>query len=105
VINDGNKLDFKKIGLSDIDLDVMALHYYDGWSYREIAEAYGIHKQSIADRINKCKRILKTNAVPCPKQLQRPNQGERVKVISLDPSHFDLFASQPIEEMPDEDEI
>ena len=102
VTNNDGKVDFEKLGLTKMDVEVLALHFYEGWSYREIAENYGTYKQLIANRINKCRKILQANAIPLPTQLKRPNSGERVKIVSIDPSHFDLFAYK--QEIEDEEE-
>jgi hypothetical protein len=78
--------DLKTI-LNEIDLSVLALHFYDGFSLREIGQMYGIHKQSVKDRIDKCKRILTKNGIPLPKRLEQPKPTG--PTVPIDPHTID----------------
>lgn len=65
-------LAFSDMGLSDKDIEVMSLHYYEGFSYSEIGSFLGITKQSIKDRIHRVRRIFSENNIPEPTRMSEP---------------------------------
>ena len=63
-------IDFQAVGLNDTDVLFLAMYFHDGCSYREIAQFFGICKQSAKDRIDKCIRKFRSNNLPMPKRMQ-----------------------------------
>lgn len=85
----GEAVDFTSLGLNKRDLEVLSLHYYDGYSLREIGDMYGIVKQSVKNRIDKCKRIFEKAGMPSPKHLSQPKITG--STISMDPAVMDSW--------------
>lgn len=64
--------------LSEKDIEVMAMFYFDGLSMQEIGDLFRVHKSSIRDRLNKCLRILLEHGLPTPSRTPSRGRGRKI---------------------------
>ena len=74
--------------LNEKDIEFFTLHYYQGYSYQQIAEFYDHAKQSVKDRIDKIHRIMDKHNIPIP---QHHKATLSIKKISVDPSKIEYI--------------
>ena len=70
----------REVGLSDLDIEVMAWHFHDCRSLADIGELLGVDRSSVRDRINKCRRKLADAGLPVPQLPDRKPLGRRISL-------------------------
>lgn len=71
---------FAHLGLGQRDVEVMSLYYFEAWSLADIGNLFGIRKQSVSDRIDKCLRIFRRAGVPEPKRTRLPTLKKKINL-------------------------
>jgi hypothetical protein len=69
---------FYEIGLSDLDVEVLAWVYHDGLSLAQIGELLGVDRSTVRDRLVRCHAAMTRAGLPLPQRPKRTPLKRRI---------------------------